>query len=97
MRYEMVRLAQLVFALSLMFGAFLAGLTIGWLRWGRLRQEARTPARVVPRPEPVVPRVIKSDLFSPQFEGEVVDVTATMFSPPELTASTVDRPTGAAR
>jgi hypothetical protein len=61
MRYELVRLAQLVFALSMMFGAFLCGLAIGWLRWGRALPE---------RPDAVaeaagVPRIVKPDLFSP--------------------------------
>ena len=35
MRYELIRLAQLVFALGLMFGAFLVGLGVGWWRWKR--------------------------------------------------------------
>ncbi|MFZ4517873.1 MAG: hypothetical protein ACOYOP_05770 [Microthrixaceae bacterium] len=35
MRYELMRLLQLVFSLSLMFGAFAAGLAAGWYRWGR--------------------------------------------------------------
>lgn len=35
MRYELIRLAQLAFALALMFGAFLAGLGAGWWRWRR--------------------------------------------------------------
>lgn len=35
MRYELIQLAQLLFALSLMFGAFLGGLAVGWWRWGK--------------------------------------------------------------
>ena len=35
MRYELIRLAQLVFALAIMFGAFLAGVGVGWWRWRR--------------------------------------------------------------
>jgi len=33
MRYELFRLAQLAFALALMFGAFLGGVAVGWWRW----------------------------------------------------------------
>jgi hypothetical protein len=102
MRYEMIRLAQLVFALSLMFGAFLGGLAVGWLRWGRRSEVPDEATRVVPRPQPAAPRVIKHDLFSPQFDQEpVVDVTTGPFSPAELrsasTASLVDGPPGAPR
>lgn len=35
MRYELIRLAQLIFALALMFGAFLFGIGVGWWRWKR--------------------------------------------------------------
>ena len=97
MRYEMVRLAQLVFALSLMFGAFLGGLTIGWLRWGRRTHDVREPIRAVPRPQPVLPLVIKQDLFSPQFGGRPVDTTVTMFGPPELTPANSNAQPGTAR
>jgi hypothetical protein len=34
-RYELIRLAQLIFSLLIMFGAFLGGLAVGWWRWGR--------------------------------------------------------------
>ena len=88
MRYEMVRLAQLVFALSLMFGAFLGGLTIGWLRWGRRVDDPAPHRRAVPTPEPMVPRVLKHDLFSPEVDGRVVvDLTTGPFSPAELSAT----------
>lgn len=84
----MVRLAQLVFALALMFGAFLAGITIGWLRWGRRGQDEPEPTRSVPRPEPVVPRVVNRDLFSPQTDHRAaVDLTVVPFSPAELEAA----------
>jgi hypothetical protein len=88
MRYEMIRLAQLVFALALMFGAFIGGLTIGWLRWGRRPDAPATEeARDVPRPEPVVPRLVKRDLFSPETEGGTVDLTdGATFSPAALAA-----------
>ena len=89
----MVRLAQLVFALALMFGAFLAGITIGWLRWGRHRDEDPVPLRSVPRPEPVVPRVVNRDLFSPQVDHEpVVDLVAAPFSPAELESARTGGP-----
>ncbi len=96
-RYEAVRLAQLVFALSMMFGAFLGGIAVGWLRWARPADQD-APRSTVPRPEPMVPRVIKHDLFSPQTEpAQVVDLTVAPFSPAELTAAHVDRTTGAIR
>lgn len=88
MRYDLIRLAQLFFALTLMFGAFLGGLFIGWLRWGRGHQET-VPARVaVPPPA----HSVKHDLFSPDsdsaqngqvvFDGVVVD--GDVPSPPFL-------------
>ena len=61
MRYELVRLAQLVFALSMMFGAFLCGLAIGWLRWGRTLPERPAPTAEAEG----VPRIVKPALFSP--------------------------------
>jgi hypothetical protein len=90
MRYEMIRVAQLVFALALMFGAFIGGLAIGWLRWGRRSGAPAEEAREVPRPEPVVPRLVKRDLFSPESDGATVDLTDATFGPsvpaaPELT------------
>lgn len=35
MRYQLIQLMQLLFALSLIFGAFAGGIAVGWLRWGR--------------------------------------------------------------
>lgn len=35
MRYQLIQLIQLLFALSLIFGAFIGGVTVGWWRWGR--------------------------------------------------------------
>ena len=46
MSYEMLRLAQLVFALSLMFGAFLGGIAVGWWRWGRSSTRAKMSQRL---------------------------------------------------
>ena len=37
MRYEVMRLLQFVFSLSLIFAAFLGGMFVGWRRWGRPR------------------------------------------------------------
>jgi len=39
MRYDLIELAQLVFALSVMFGAFLGGIAVGWWRWARPEKE----------------------------------------------------------
>lgn len=61
MRYELVRVAQLVFTLAVMFGAFSAGLAAGWLHWGRRQKE--DPAG--PKDLGDVPRIVKPDLFSP--------------------------------
>ena len=97
MRYEMVRLAQLVFALSLMFAAFLGGLAIGWLRWGRGPVDPSEPsARAVPRPEPVMPRMVKRDLFSPQGDGRVIDI-AEPFQPAQLGPSGAEGTAGGDR
>jgi hypothetical protein len=94
MQYEMIRLAQLVFALALMFGAFLGGLAVGWLRWGRRTEAPSEEARDVPRPSLAVPRLVKRDLFSPESESDAggdgtttVDLTDTPFSPAELGAA----------
>jgi hypothetical protein len=54
MRYELIRLAQLVFALALMFGAFLAGLGVGWWRWRRDAAESATRRRGEVGEEPLV-------------------------------------------
>jgi hypothetical protein len=35
MRYQVIQLIQLLFALLLIFGAFMAGIAVGWWRWGR--------------------------------------------------------------
>lgn len=37
MRYQLLQLIQLMFALSLILGAFIGGVTVGWWRWGRGR------------------------------------------------------------
>lgn len=48
MSYRVVELLQLIFALALMFGAFLGGLAVGWWRWGRV--VADRPATPDPAP-----------------------------------------------
>lgn len=80
MRYEMIRLAQFVFFLTMMFGALLAGLAIGWFRWGR-RPERSEPDELhrSVRPRPATPHTVKSDLFAPESDAEVVDLA--MFAP----------------
>lgn len=50
MRYELMRLLQLVFSLSLMFGAFAAGLAAGWYRWGRTGARAAGDDALRPGP-----------------------------------------------
>lgn len=35
MRYQVIQLIQLLFALALIFGAFMGGIALGWWRWGR--------------------------------------------------------------
>ncbi len=86
-RYQMVRLAQLVFALGLMFAAFSVGIAVGWFVWGRRSRSEPDPLRAVPTPEPVLPRVVNRDLFSPDAEGDQpIDVTVATFAPAELGA-----------
>lgn len=96
-RYELIRLAQLMFALALMFGAFSAGLAIGWWRWGRPSTEA--PERRRPqsdRPVEFSHRAVSPDLFTPggappEGPGGVPEVDSTTFSPgPRELESVVD-------
>lgn len=35
MRYQVIQLIQLLFALALIIGAFMGGIAVGWWRWGR--------------------------------------------------------------
>lgn len=74
MRYELIRFAQLVFALAVMIGAFMTGLAIGWLRWGRSTDEAIEPATDLDD----VPRLVKPDLFSPAVVPAVVQVAGRL-------------------
>jgi hypothetical protein len=85
MGYELMRLVQLVFALSLMFGAFLAGIGVGWLRWGRRRDEPE-PERWVPRPQPAERHEVSRDLFSPEHD-DAVDLRSSAFAPAGASAS----------
>lgn len=80
MRYEVMRLMQLLFSLTVMFGAFAAGLVIGWLRWGRRVPEAADPVQA----DALVPRLVKPDLFSPV--GAPGDVVPAAVTPPPLPA-----------
>lgn len=80
MRYELIQLAQLVFALTVMFGAFLAGLGLGWRRWGRPARRAQETDRAASR-RPTV----SSALFTPAhldppdvvLDRQLFDITAT--------------------
>lgn len=84
MRYEMIRLAQLVFFLFVMFAAFLGGLAIGWYRWGRQTEEQPgLDLRDGPRPWPPSAGV-KSDLFAPESDASTTD--PALFSPAELSS-----------
>ena len=85
MRYEMIRLAQLVFFLMVMFGAFLGGLAVGWYRWGRAPdREQGLDLRWVPRPRPATPHTVKSDLFAPESDADGHGPN-DVFAPAELT------------
>jgi hypothetical protein len=44
MSYQLVELLQLVFALVVMFAAFVGGIAVGWWRWGRPYAERRKSA-----------------------------------------------------
>lgn len=48
MRYHLLQLIQLVFALSLILGAFIGGVTVGWWRWGRGRLVASSDEEASP-------------------------------------------------
>ena len=41
MRYEVIRMAQFLFSLALIFGAFASGLILGWFCWGPRRSANR--------------------------------------------------------
>lgn len=84
MRYELIRVAQLVFALATMFGAFLAGLAIGWLRWGRTPPDEPEEAIDLG----AVPRIVKTDLFSPAVPPVMVRVDGQLG--PAVSAEPVD-------
>ena len=76
MRYELVRVAQLVFTLAVMFGAFSAGLAAGWLHWGRAqRKDSAGPQSLED-----VPRIVKPDLFSPAVVPAVRDAAGRLGS-----------------
>ncbi|MEX0768508.1 MAG: hypothetical protein WD029_08565 [Microthrixaceae bacterium] len=40
MRYEVFRIAQFLFSLALIAGAFISGLSLGWYCWGRSKSAA---------------------------------------------------------
>jgi hypothetical protein len=75
MRYELFRLAQLAFALALMFGAFLGGLAVGWWRWGRevtlprssmsMSSSTSSPSSMSSAPPSGTHHRINPDLFTP--------------------------------
>jgi hypothetical protein len=71
-RYELIRLAQLIFSLLVMFAAFLGGLAVGWWRWGRAGAPAKAdrprsderPTSGGFRPQPPS-RPVSPELFTP--------------------------------
>ena len=44
MSYQVVELLQLIFALVVMFAAFLGGVAVGWWRWGKPESKRREAA-----------------------------------------------------
>lgn len=80
MPYELIQLAQLAFALSLMFGAFLAGLGLGWWKWGRPAQRAQQTERattLLPRVSPELFTPVQVDPDEVVLEHQLFDITAT--------------------
>lgn len=80
MRYQLIQMIQLLFALSMVFGAFVGGITVGWWRWGR-------GGGVSPRGEgerPAPPGM----LFSPEGRDDEIVLVATDL---EITDSAVAR------
>lgn len=71
MRYQVIQLIQLMFALSLMFGAFVGGIAVGWWRWGRREEAALTSDRG----RPAVPGA----LFSPEGREDEILLAEAQF------------------
>ncbi len=79
MRYEAMRLLQFLFSLTLIVGAFAAGVLAGWYRWAP--RTGRPDAEAADDPAPtadasdhhqhddVVAEPARSPLFSPEGEG----------------------------
>lgn len=85
--YEAMRVAQMVFALSLMFGAFLGGIAVGWWRWGRREVPPRddwanhgalSHPRINPGLFSAEPDEVEMVLDPPEYRGGINQ-------PPELT------------
>lgn len=62
-RYDLIELAQLVFALAVMIAAFAGGVAVGWWRWGRDRLPVGAP-EAPPHPG-------AGPLFSPDDRDEI--------------------------
>lgn len=78
MRYQLIQLFQLAFALGLIFSAFLGGLWLGWWRWGK--PAARREAQRRARSEATAPT--QPDLFTPADMGsEEVVLSPPVFGP----------------
>lgn len=92
MRYELFRLAQLAFALFLMFGAFLGGVAVGWWRWERQRHTRDTALSSAQVTSPTVHRRVNPGLFTPAephvapADPVAVPGLLTVARPEELTA-----------
>ncbi|HLU43155.1 MAG TPA: hypothetical protein VKZ55_12185 [Microthrixaceae bacterium] len=73
MRYEVVQLLQFVFSLSLIVLAFVAGMFVGWRRWGRTpapqRPESLTAFDESDDPRPASPP--RPDLFAPELSFDL--------------------------
>ena len=78
MRYEVMRLLQFVFSLSLMFAAFMGGMFVGWRRWGRARPADLAEAAAEPSSDQPSEAAPRRDLFAPEldltWETEGVDL-----------------------
>jgi len=67
MRDQSTLLLQLAFSLTVVFAAFAAGMTVGWLRWARRSKPGTGPSGSVPI-------LVKPDLFAPMGSQASIDI-----------------------